>query len=300
MIWAALLIAGLGRDVAIREFRESLRFIFHHPQKESLSDVTLSGFAQLPTTLKDQAMAFLCRNEAARRALAPLLLFDGLPARDVWVSKLKGHPPNGVPLFEAVRLTLFHQSQEATDCRWVRLMGAIVCGRMIMPHEQLLLLNGYPTKGDQTIVRPSIRSAESVMDMGESTDRAWPRAFWDECWRKTPCMARTLMLKDSKSEQPSDRDILGLLIALRERLATHWEATHTTTAIDPRHDAVFGIAFYAIRIVHEILLYGGTRTVLARYGLRTLLELRISLAYLLKQDSDELWRQWRAYGTGQA
>lgn len=170
MLWGALLIAGLGREVALGEFRELLRFVFNHPQKESLCDLTLSGFAQLPTTLKDEVINVLCRKEGARRALAPLLLFDSLPGRDIWQAQLADQQPDGRTLFEAVRLTLFHQSQEATDCRWVRLMGAVFGRRIIVPNEQLLSLNGYPTKGDQTIVRPSIRSAEGVMDLGGSKE----------------------------------------------------------------------------------------------------------------------------------
>jgi hypothetical protein len=300
MVWAALLIAELGRDVALHEFREFLRFVFNHPQKESLFNGTLTGFSELPVTLKEEVIGFLCCCESSRRALAPLLLFDSLPAREVWEVKLMGRQPDPDALFEAVRLTLFHQSQEATDCRWVRLMCAILGRRVIFPSEELLLLNGYPTKGDQMHVRPSIRAAEGAMDGGESKNAAWPRAFWNECWSKTPCMAVSSMAGQAKSENPQSNEMLASLIRVRQELAKHWESSHSTTAVDARHDAVFGIAFYAVRIAHEVFLTGGTAMVLARHALRTLFELRVTLAYLLKQDSDELWRKWRAYGAGQA
>jgi hypothetical protein len=300
MVWAALLIATLGREIAIHQFREFLRFVFHHREKELLFDSTLTGFSELPVNLKEDVIEFLCRCETNRRALAPLLLFDSLPAREVWEVKLTGQQPDPRALFEAVRLTLFHQSQEATDCRWVRLMCAIFCRRVIFPSEELLLLNGYPTKGDQTHVRPSIRSAEGVIDAGQSRNAAWPRAFWDESWAKTPCMAVSQMADQPKSENPQSNGMLAALVRVRRELATHWESTHSTTGVDARHDAIFGIAFYAIRIAHEVLLHGGTVTVLARHALRTLFELRVTLAYLLKRDSDELWHKWRAYGSGQA
>lgn len=300
MVWAALLIAELGRDAALHEFRELLRFVFHHPQKEALFNSTLTGFSELPVPLKEEVIGSLCRCERNRRALAALLLFDSLPAREVWEMKLMGQQPVQGALFEAVRLTLFHQSQEATDCRWVRLMCAIFGRRVIFPSEELLLLNGYPTKGDQTHVRPRIRAAEGAMDGGESRKAVWPHAFWDECWSKTPCMARSWMSGQTKSEDPQPNGMLASLMRARQELATHWESSHKTTAVDARHDAVFGIGFYAVRIAHEVLLHGGTAMVLARHALRTLFELRVTLAYLLKQDSEELWRKWRAYGTGQA
>jgi Family of unknown function (DUF5677) len=37
----------------------------------------------------------------------------------------------------------------------------------------------------------------------------------------------------------------------------------------------------------------------ARMSLRTLLECFVTLAYLVKRDSDELWRAYRAFGAGQ-
>jgi hypothetical protein len=43
MIWAALLTAGLGRDAALSEFRQFLRFVFRHPEKQLLFDATLTG-----------------------------------------------------------------------------------------------------------------------------------------------------------------------------------------------------------------------------------------------------------------
>jgi len=170
---------------------------------------------------------------------------------------------------------------------------------MIVPTEQLLVLNGYPTKGDQKIVRPSIRSAEGIMDIGESKDKSWPRTFWEECWAKTPCMGLASMEQSTTSENPLS-DKVAALTAVRQGLAAHWEKTHSTTGVDARHDAVFSIAFYAIRIGQEVLSHSVATTVLGRHGLRTLFELRIALRYLLKNESEELWRKWRAYGAGQA
>jgi hypothetical protein len=179
-------------------------------------------------------------------------------------------------------------------------MCAVFGRRMIIPNEQLLLLNAYPVKGDQAFVRPSIRAAEGAMDIGESKDKTWPQAFWNECWQKTPCMGLAPMERSAESGERSTSAIIASMAAVRQHLTAHWENTHSTTAIDARHDAVFGIALYAIRIAQELMSVSSGENILGRLALRTLLELRITLAYLLKQRSDELWRKWRGYGTGQA
>jgi hypothetical protein len=302
MIWAALLISALSRDVALKEFRKFLRFVGVKRDRESLHDCTLTGFANLEDSLQSAVIEVLCESDLAKEALAPLLLFEGLPARVTWQKKLQAETANSsapMVLMEAVRLTLFHQSQEATDCRWVRLMCAVFGRRMIIPAEELKLLNGYPHLGDQTHVRPSIRAMEGAMNMGQEPNLTWPKAFWSECWEKTPCMGLPPKGKpDSASEDGSIS--LGPLSKIRRELEAHWEDTHSTTGIDAKHDAVFGMAFFAIRLAEETFSADNSRGILGRLALRTFLETRITLRHLLTEDDPELWRSWRAYGAGQA
>jgi Family of unknown function (DUF5677) len=300
MIWAALLISALGREAALKELREFLRFISENPDRESLYDCTLTGFANLEDSLRSAVIGFLCRSDLAKQALAPLLLFEGLPARVTWQEKLQVETPDSsapMVLMEAVRLTLFHQWQEATDCRWVRLMCAVFGRRVIIPDEELKLLNGYPRLGDQTHVRPSIRSMEGLLNTGQEQNLTWPKAFWSECWEKTPCMA-----PNGKPDSAPDTATisLGPLSKIRGELEAHWENTHSTTGIDAKHDSVFGMAFFAIRLAEETFSADNSRGILGRLALRTFLEIHITLRHLLTEDNPELWRSWRAYGAGQA
>lgn len=85
-----------------------------------------------------------------------------------------------------------------------------------------------------------------------------------------------------------------------EHLKSHWESTHTTTAINAAHDGVFGMAFYSLRLLEELLGLGVGNTILGRLGLRTILEVRINLRYLLHKNDEDLWKKWRTYGAGQA
>jgi hypothetical protein len=302
MIWAALLISAFGREAAIKELRDFLRFVWKNPERESLHDCTLTGFANLEDSIRSAVVAFLCRSDLARHALTPLLLFEALPARLTWQEKLQVETPDlsaPMALADAVRLVLFHQSQEATDCRWVRVMCGVFGGRMIVPAEELKLFNGYPHLGDQNHVRPSIRSMEGAMSMGQEQNLTWPKAFWSECWENTPCMGLASNAKDDSA--PDDGTIsLGPLSQIREELEAHWEITHSTTAIDAKHDAVFGMAFFALRLAEETFSGDNTRGILGRLALRTFFEIHITLRHLLAEDNAELWQSWRAYGAGQA
>ena len=197
----------------------------------------------------------------------------------------------------AVGMNLWHQSQEATDCRWVRLMGHLLSGKFHVPQEMAESWLGYPDVGDQRSVCPSIRSAEIADNPLEPRDTTWPKAFWEEAWNNTPCLA---IQRDQQPTVLSPVTSRGRIQEVTDQLRSHWLRTHSTTGVDARHDAVFGIAFYALRLLDELLGIGVGAGILGRLGFRTLLEARISLRYLLTKDDAGLWSKWRAYGAGQA
>ena len=166
-----------------------------------------------------------------------------------------------------------------------------------LPEDNAKAFWGYPSEGDQHTVRSSIRAAEGLLNSIESAGSTWPKAFWQEAWHGSPCLplAESCPTMQVQGIVTPDRieDVSG---ALEE----HWKRTHSTTAIDARHDAVFGMAFYCIRILKELLGIGIGTSILGRLALRTIVEVRINLHYLLKEENLELWKKWREYGVGQA
>lgn len=297
MLWAVIIRGIDDQKFAISEFRRILKFVGEHDQKESFFDITQTGIAKLDPVLRDQFIAHIVANPVTASALCILKLFEDLPAREDWFK----HLPNDVPdidlLMASVGLNLWHQSQEATDCRWVRLMGHLLSGKFHVPREMAENWLGYPYVGDQQSVRPSIRAAEMSENPLEPRDQAWPNAFWKKAWEKTPC----LELKRKEVPRPPRSVITRNRIGkIEQRLQEHWQQTHITTGIDARHDAVFGIAFYALRLMEEMLGIEVGVGILGRLGLRTVLEAYLSLHYLLAKDDQALWKRWRTYGAGQA
>ncbi|MEM9731160.1 MAG: DUF5677 domain-containing protein [Myxococcota bacterium] len=129
-------------------------------------------------------------------------------------------------------------------------------------------------------------------------DLSWPNAFWEEGWTKTPCLEvsesrATGVALDAIVPRQRISEILG-------ELEAHWEESLPTTGVDAKHDAVFGSAFYALRVLDELMGIGIGPSVLGRLGLRVIAEVRINLRYLLSEDTPDLWKRWRSYGAGQA
>jgi hypothetical protein len=301
MLWAALLLRHLGRDVGLNIIRRTASYGGTLRQFDKPVDLTLTGISTWPAEWRSELLGILTTGAEPKRALRPLLLFEDLPAKGDWGEAITVRPipeKDWLALAGAVVNVLDHQSQGATDCRWARLVFQIILGRFHFPQsakadaEELLF---YPDRGDQRFVRPGIRAAELSLDAVYSDPRLWPERFWAQCLKDTECNAF------SQEAQPS-----GTYVALEEVESLYsavcsWSArTRTTTAIDPRHETIIGATLFATSILTEVSQLGADRAILGRFGLRTLLEVQLTLAYLLKEDDPELWRSYRVFGAGQA
>lgn len=297
MLWAAVIRVIQDQDLAIAEFRRIITFVSNHSNKEKLSDLSITGIAKLDEDLRHEFLGFLLSNPKTASALAVLKLFKDLPARESWLKFLPSADPEINVLMAAIGMCLPHQSQEATDCRWLKLMLMVVTGKFSAPREIVEPWINYPYEGDQRRVRPSIRACEMTFNQMVEQDLTWSNIFWAESWGNTPCLELIPESDVKLEERCCDVDEIH---KLRGELEKHWEKTHSTTGVDAKHDGVFGIAFYALSILSEILSIGVSAGILARLGLRTILETHISLRYLSQKNDDQLWTKWRTYGAGQA
>ena len=297
MIWAALLREALGQEYALGLFREFLNYIGKHEKKSLLSDITISGISYLDDSLRDDIISFIINLPGAAEPLATLLFFESIPCHKSWEKVLPKIEPNIELLMSAVGSNLWHQSQEATDCRWLRLMAQVVTGNLHVSGKISKKWFGYPHEGDQRSVRPSIRSAEITIIPNKLQDLSWPNAFWDEARRNTPCFP---LVNNDAILDPNEIVTRSQISKAIDALEEHWVQTHSTTAIDARHDSVFGMAFYSLRILQELFGIGVGTAIIGRLGLRTIVEIRITFRYLLNIDDSKFWEKWRIYGAGQA
>jgi len=297
MVWAALIRVSVEQNYALDEFRRILSFIANHSQKESLHDITLTGISKLDEPLREELISCIIGSPITSDALPVLRLFKALPAFDSWNKLLPVADPNIELLMDAVGATLWHQSQEATDCRWLRVVTQLITGKFHVPREMAEEFLKYPNEGDQRSVRPRIRASEMQTNPLNPPDMAWPNNFWHEVWENTPCFILDVPKKTQHDAFSVTRQTLTEMFSVLEE---HWYKTHTATNIDAKHDAIFGMAFYSLRMLDEMLGIGISESILGRLGLRSILEAHINLRYLLSKDDEKLWKKWRVYGAGQA
>ena len=300
MLWAALIFASMERPHAFNEFERIFDFVAGHPRKAELGNLTISGVAELDDPLRKDIISFITANRVTAQALSTLTMFESLPRKEEWEANLSGFEPSLPLLMTAVGNTLYHQSSTSTDCRWVRSTGIAAAGRMhVSPQlqEYADTMSSYPKLEPGSPEGARIRATEGALAALMTTGSNWPTNFWQEAWDKTPCTVLVRSHDTAEVRKSTTRQEISELI---DHLKEHWRQTHSTTAIDRKHDATFGMTFYALRILADMMALGISNSILGRLGLRTILEIRINLKYLVDRDDDELWKTWRQYGAGQA
>lgn len=299
MLWAVLLVGNLKREEALEVFRTVATFVQAHPE---LSDITLSGIASWPKEKRNEFVKLLSESHSeASRILRPLVALVHLPALDEWVKVLGNATDDGEVadyLAKGVVATLWHQSQEATDCRWVKFLCQIHGGKISFPvalKEKVRSIFEYPNYGDMREIRPFIRASEIAMNMpNQGKVSEWPEKFWKACLQNTLCTP----IPREKQRKDSMKVTNDQVNRIRHLLLLHYLKTDESSGIEAKHDTIFGIGFYALRLLDELVATNLSRGMLGRLTLRTVVECYISLSYLVAKDDETIWNDFRNYGIG--
>lgn len=295
-----LIISHLERDRALFLFREIGDYLSNLSENEQPTDITISSLSALKPSILESFIDFLLENEDLKVILSPLFLFDNIPRKSSW-SRIDfcDNKKKWELLTYAVFTCINHQSQEATDCRWFRLLYQLLREKLHVPIDLYIPIMFYPKIGDMRDIRPSIRAAEGTFDNlleKPLITIKWNEEFWKKCLEKTPCFPLELVTQRDRAKMITSHDI-NLIIP---QIIVHFEATNSSPLLNEKHDTIFGIALYSMRLIEEI---GGDRPIgplIGRTVLRTLVDCYLSLKYLCFKDDSQLWKDYREYGMGQA
>ncbi len=306
LLWAAILTASLERDEYLKLFREisercdglesdAWQGLGH----TNLAKVTDSDFDRLIQPIVDRNLL---------PSLHALCLFEGLPDSHHWARHINGWRDRSdhdyEVVAEAISLTSWHQSEAATDIRWLRVLSMVLGGKMHFAdtmRRQAEEILGFPNVGDMRSVRPSIRAAEqSFGSVSIANDQPlpmdWVNSFWKQCKRETQCLR-------AEPKRPTKVQLDGLfenVVDVYRKLEEHFHNQESYDAVDSRLDATFGIAIYSMNMLLNIIAGNSYRRVEGRLMLRSLCECYVTLAYLLHINAKKTWQQYRSYGQGQA
>lgn len=299
MLWALCLYHGLGRIHTLDLFRKIINL--YMTKQDSSGEITFSGIALLDKQTKDEIFEIFRKTPHALMYLSNLKVIQNIPGIEEWpLEEINDKDAAWSFLAHAIFLGTDHQSQEATDCRWLRFACMVAVGKLhLQTKEQYDEIFGYPNIGDQRKVRPFIRSGELMFDATDGGNNSvdWTKDFWENCFKDTTCIPKEAQIPTQKLN-PSMLDSKNLQFLFR-RLSLSYMKTIPSTRADAKHEVAWGLALYAAGIVMQTV-DSSDDDVLGLFSLRTVAEVAINLNYLIKRNDVELWLKFRDYGTGKA
>ena len=313
ILWACILAGSLDRDHYLDLFRKISILARSTLNDEDHASLCHNFLSTLEQDAFDQIFSPLASDSSAGPLAQCLTLIDELPDVERWRRLFPDTPPSA-KLWETLARGVFHcidhQSQEATDVRWLKVVFLAISGKLILPrnpespHEGDLVekLRLYPDHGDMRKVRPTIRAIEATlrsMEVGPEKGKHIPgfdsEIIWNELFQKTECVLGT-----HGSPHAEDRKALvDELETTIDQVLEHFLGSISTTNVDARIDSSFGIALYSLTLTFELAHSPGRIFASGRILLRTIAECLITLTYLRVKDDPTIWRQYRNYGVGQ-
>lgn len=306
VLWACVATGVMDRDVYLDLFRRigvRARSRWKDTKYVSLTHTGLSS-----TDYADFEYAFdpLRNIKGGSQISNAIASIGSMPDRDHW-QKFHAIEPDTEKAWEAlahgIMACIDHQSQQSTDVRWLKVAYLAICGRLVLPNEELIEeIRLYPDKGEMTKVRPMIRATEMSIRMMEmeaerpSEAPLFPvEAFWSELYTSTKCFV-------ASPKKSTTEDIISLtkeLSSIANDVMSHFYQCSKNTGIDPRLDGAFGLCLYNLHLAIELAALPSNFLSSGRILLRSIVEACITLRYLTAKDDAGLWKQYRNYGSGQ-
>ena len=201
---------------------------------------------------------------------------------------------------DVIAETSDHQSELATDIRFLVLYFHLLSGKFHMQKETLELLLEYPTLSHKDekmrMIRPMVRAMEiATPDEIDPINEQYLFTFWDGVSRISDC---NLFYIDMGSDSPDTKEYMKYAKA---QLQYYTELFQAACPLDNKMLVLLGIATYSYKRICEVVEHNLFNTIAGRSVVRVLIENYIMMKYLIKHESEheDIWIEYQYYGIGQ-
>lgn len=298
-LWIGLILKYYGREDGLRKSYGIISAL--HKLAPDLYTARLSLILKLDTDIQKQFYDYIvCIG--AKEALAPLTIYLTASRTPVFAECFYC-PEQSIDdrceaIVQTMRDIMDHQSNEATDIRFVALYFNLLSGKVHLLKDQLDLLVAYPaskhTDEIMRMARPTVRSLEMMILTFENTDSEYLKGFWRCVSEMTECNIFTVEFPEEK------RNISAYMEKLHEVFVYLSELFAATDPLDEKMNVLLGIATYSYKRLKEIYEHNLFNSISGRSCVRVLIEDYIMMNYLVKNEAshDNIWRDYQLYGMG--
>jgi hypothetical protein len=299
-IWLALIIKYYGRRegfIHIRDIYRKLIAEFPEVQNSKMSTFLLQPIATQEKIFK------LISGIVEDRVLTPLsiiLTYDACPIFSKYFYKENiSLEERTNRLLETLEEGFPHQTDFATDIRYLALIFSLLKGTMVVPEEiaEKFFLYAELEHDDERMrkIRPTIRAAEQGTHHWPPKNEEFISFFWDKLSSLSECKLCNWAFPN---EEPEKNEYCEWLHEIMRYLAK------LLVAVKPLDDKMFvllGLTTFAYKRLSELVEHRLFNTISGRGIIRSLIETYILVKYLLliEDDHENIWRDFQFYGIGQ-
>lgn len=298
-LWIGLILKYYGRDEGLKKSYEIISAL--HKLAPNLYTARMSQILKLDIDVQRSLYEYIvCIG--AKAALAPLTIFLTASKASVF-AECFSCPDQSVEsrckmITQTMRDIMDHQSNEATDIRFVALYFTLLSGKIHILKEQVDLLTAYPrnkhTDEIMRMARPTVRSLEMMILTLETVDSTYLKEFWRCISEMTDCSIFTIEFPEEK------RNITAYMEKLHELFVYLSELFVAADPLDEKMNVLLGIATYSYKRLKEIYEHQLFNSLSGRSCVRVLIEDYIMMKYLVANEPTHknIWRDYQLYGMG--
>lgn len=298
-LWLGLILLHYGRTTGMQKAGNILSEISKF--FDTLSQPRMSKIFDLADDKQKLVYEIICKH-IEKEVLAPLTIL--YPNRlyptfneYFFISHLLVEERISI-VSEAIKLFSPHQSNAATDLRFLALSLMIFSGKLhVMQGMESVIsaLSEYPyTDHENEIMRmyrPTIRSMEGGMNFDEN-NIDFSSKFWRDFGMMTPCNSIRIEFSENTTNYKEFTN------DCRKVIEYVFYSNKEKSLTEDKFDVILGSVNYALKIFDEINENSLGNSILGRHGIRTIIEVYIMLKYLLKRETEQpkIWEEYKLYG----
>lgn len=198
-----------------------------------------------------------------------------------------------------MKKSYFHQSEFATDIRFLILYFSLLKGKFNLPANELELILEYPqldhSNEKMRMIRPTIRSMEMLIPNLGILDVDFLEDFWGRLSRMSDC--DLWYINFPCNTQEDSKRYIEFLHEIFQYLSSCFTAI---TPLDKKMLVLLGIATYSYKRLKEVAEHDLYNSIAGRSALRTIIENFIIMKYLIKNEGtqEDIWDKFQYYGIG--
>lgn len=299
-LWLALILDYYGRADGLLKCRDVLQILLKHVP--GISFPKLSIILNLDTELQTNFYTEI-KQVLAHDVLEPLtavFTYSHYPSFALAFSNTSKISDRIKRINDVLHKYYFHQSNEATDVRYLIAVFLMLDDKLHMPPFQIDNLLKYPTLSHDDIEIRLIRSFIRALEVGMPDEMTPDKEkylfnFWDGMSKMSDCSLFYFEIDDQCL------DANEFMSQIKTQLNYYVELFQGACPLDSKMLVLLGMATYAYKRLLEVVEHDLYNTITGRSIIRVLIENYIMMKYLLKHEAEheDIWTEYQYYGIGQ-